>query len=250
MRLSTWKSRLSVLASTVALLLLWKLASAVVGAEVILPSPESTFLAVSRLFAGADFWAAVGATVVRGLLGFALSLAAGVVVGCAAGYSRTIGHVVSPFLAVVRTTPMMSIILLALIWFRTDAVPVFTSFLVAFPIICGNVIVGVQNVAPELVEMARAYQVPLRRSLVHLYIPSLVPYLFAAASTAMGLTWKVVVAAEVLSQPLHAVGTGLQDAKIVLDTAGVFAWTAVAIILSAFTEGLIARASRLIPWRR
>ncbi|HUX21855.1 MAG TPA: ABC transporter, partial [Spirochaetia bacterium] len=72
----------------------------------------------------------------------------------------------------------------------------------------------------------------------------------AAMSSAVGITWKVVIAAEVLSQPLHAVGSGLQLSKYRLDTAGVFAWTAVAIVLTALSEQGLELVDRSIPWRR
>jgi len=54
----------------------------------------------------------------------------------------------------------------------------------------------------------------------------------------LGLTWKVVIAGEVLAQPLHGIGTGMFQAKLYLETGEVFAWTVCAIVLSAVTEGL------------
>jgi NitT/TauT family transport system permease protein len=51
------------------------------------------------------------------------------------------------------------------------------------------------------------------------------------------MAWKVVIAAEVLVQPLRALGTGMQRAKAALDTTDLFAWTLAAIICAALSEG-------------
>jgi NitT/TauT family transport system permease protein len=172
------------------------------------------------------------------------------VLGVAAGASSLARSGISPILTVLRATPVMSVILLALIWFQSNWVPVFVAFLMVFPILCGNTIEGVRNVDRGLLKMAQVYGVRRRRVIAGIYLPSIIPYLLAAMTSAVGITWKVVIAAEVLSQPLHAVGSGLQLAKYRLDTADVFAWTVIAIVLTALSEQGLELVDRSIPWRR
>lgn len=50
------------------------------------------------------------------------------------------------------------------------------------------------------------------------------------------MVWKVVIAAEVLTLPKHGIGKALQLAQIQLETSKVFAWTIVAIILTALSD--------------
>lgn len=228
------------------LLGVWKLVSLIVGSEIILPPPEKTLLATGRLFIDPGFWKALGLTLLRGLFGFGISCVAGTIVGIAAGSWPKLHALIKPFLSAIKATPVMSVILIALIWFTTGTVPVFSSFLMAFPIVVGNVMQGIHEVDPDLKKMAKVFKVPERRVLTGLTIPSVFPFFLSGASTALGITWKVVIAAEVLAQPLNALGTGLYDAKIRLETAEVFAWTIIAIFLSAVTEALFhAGISRL-----
>jgi NitT/TauT family transport system permease protein len=236
--------------SVVALFVIWQLAAAAVGAQIIVPTPWAALKALGRFLTFPSFWAAVGATLSRGFAGFLLSTAAGLVIGTAAGLNSTFRTLFRPVLSVIRTTPVMSIIIIALIWFTTDTVPVFASFLIAFPVICGNVIQGIDSIDTDLVQMAEVFRVPRRRILFSLVIPSVFPYFLAGASTALGLTWKVVVAAEVLAQPIRAVGTGLYTAKVQLETPEVFAWTVVAILLSGMSEGVFHFMMRRISWSR
>jgi NitT/TauT family transport system permease protein len=62
------------------------------------------------------------------------------------------------------------------------------------------------------------------------------PHLVSASHSALGLCWKVVVAGEVLSQPARALGSGMNRARIELETAEVFAWTFAGILLCAVTD--------------
>jgi NitT/TauT family transport system permease protein len=221
-----------------------------VGAEIILPSPERTVIETITLFGDSAFYSVVGSTVLRGLAGFCISACLGIAVGLVAGSNKTAHTVISPILSVIRTTPVMSIVLIALIWFHSALVPVFVTLLIAFPIICGNVIEGVQRVDTKLLEMASVFNVRREKVVRELLVPSLFPYLIAGASTALGITWKVVVAAEILSRPARAIGSSLWEAKIRLETAEVFAWTAVAIVLSGLSEAVFRLAVRKIPWAR
>jgi NitT/TauT family transport system permease protein len=81
-----------------------------------------------------------------------------------------------------------------------------------------------------------------------LRIPSASMYLLSAMKNALGLCWKVVVAGEVLAQPLRALGTGMQDSRLALETAGVFSWAIVTVVLcglSEFALGLLYNRVRL-----
>jgi len=102
----------------------------------------------------------------------------------------------------------------------------------------------------QLLEMARLYRVKGWRIVLELYLPSILPFIVAGASTAMAITWKVIVAAEILSQPPLGIGTQMQDARIYLNTARIFAWTAVIIGVSFVFESLMRAAeNRLKAWR-
>jgi NitT/TauT family transport system permease protein len=236
--------------SAVLLVVIWHLGAAAVGAPIILPTPWNTAEAALSVLRSRGFLAAVGATALRGLAAFGLSLAAGLVAGVAAAKSRIVEGTLQPFLMVTRSTPVMAVILLAMIWFKTGSVPVFVGFLVGFPIVFASVVEGIRSVDPQLQEMARVYGIRGQRLVRHLSLPALLPFLLGAASSALGLTWRVVVGAEILSQPVHAIGTALQGSQARLETADVFAWTVVAIVLGAAAEAGLRALLLLVPWRR
>ncbi len=236
MKSSTTKNSFITALSVLAMILVWSLLALSLGKEYILPSPTATIQELLRIVSSDDFWPAVLATISRGLLGFLISLILGMALGLLAGFSKPVFWLLQPWITVIRSTPVMSVIILTIIWFHSDVVPVVVTLLMLFPIIYGNVVAGIRNVNPGLLEMARMYKVKPLRIVGELYLPSILPYLIAGASTAMGIAWKVIIAAEILSQPSLAIGSRLMIAKINFATAQVFAWTVVAILISFIFE--------------
>jgi NitT/TauT family transport system permease protein len=144
----------------------------------------------------------------------------------------------------------MALILLALIWFPAETVTLFVTFLVVFPLITQNVTEGMGQVDPELKEMARLYQVPFPTVLRRMYLPAILPYLATGAAAGLGLTWKVMIAAEVLAYPKFGIGARMDTARTYLETPEVFAWTIVVIAISFFFDRLLQQLIRkkLLYW--
>lgn len=236
---STTRNSLITILSILIMVLVWYLLALSLGKEYILPTPAATVKELLVIVSSKNFWPDVLATVSRGILGFLISLLMGMLLGLLAGFSKAVFWLLQPWVTVIRSTPVMSVIILAIIWFHSDVVPMMVTLLMLFPIIYGNVVAGIRNVDTDLLEMARMYKVKSWRIVVELYLPSILPYLLAGASTAMGIAWKVIIAAEILSQPALAIGSRLMLAKINFATAQVFAWTVIAIIISFIFEYLL-----------
>ena len=108
------------------------------------------------------------------------------------------------------------------------------------PIMTTAIIQGFNNIDVELLEMAKAYNFSKKQFVFDLYIPSMLPYFFSGALSAFGLSWKVVVAAEILCLPKSAIGSALQTAKVHIETTDVFAITMSIIIISFVLETIAA----------
>ena len=103
---------------------------------------------------------------------------------------------------------------------------------------------------PKLLEMAVVFRMPVWRKIRFIYLPALVPYLVSGCRIALGMSWKSGAAAEVIGLPEHSIGEHLYMAKIYLETADLFAWTLVIILVSAVFEQIVLfLISRLCPQR-
>lgn len=227
-----------------ALLLFWELASLALSSDLLLPNPRKTLLTLLHLVTTRRFLEALGMSLLRILFSMAIAIPLSLAIGIPAALDRRFSAFMRPLFLVIAATPVLSIILIAFIWFGQERTPIFSAFLMMFPVLTSNIMAGIQSADPRLREVLELYKIPRRQRLRYLYIPSLLPYLFAGLHSALSLCWKVVVAAEVIVQPRHALGTGMQMAKAQLETTELLAWTAATVLMAALTESVFLAACR------
>ena len=230
-------------------LLLWEFLYLAVGKDVILPSPANTVKVITAVFFTADFWLPVLNTMLRIVEGFLLAVVSGAIFAVITNRSSVLRALLTPLFSIIKAAPVASFIILMLIWLPDNSIPVWASFMMVFPIIWGNVSKGLYNISSDLKEMSKAFRIPFFTRLKRIYIPSVMPYFMAGATTAVGMSWKAGLAAEVLCTPQSAIGTNLYNAKIYLLTEEVFAWTIVIIILSIIIEKVFVKLMQHIGKR-
>jgi len=232
------------------ILIVWDRISHIVGAEVLLPTPAQTFRELLRILNSGTYWQAVINTIIRSTIGFFFTLFAASVFAVLASLWKPLFYLFEQLVLIAKAAPPISIALLALIWLGSERSPVLVGFLVIFPIIYTNIITGVSDVDKKLLQMAKVYRIGGLRRITGIYLPSVMPYVLAACSTALGLNLRVVVMAEVLSQPLFSIGTSLHTERVFLNTAGVFAWTLTVVFIAAvFDVGMNILKINAIRWK-
>ena len=95
---------------------------------------------------------------------------------------------------------------------------------------------GLENMDQKLLEMSQVFSMPFLKKVRYLFIPAVHPYLVSSCRTALGMSWKSGVAAEVIGIPKASIGEQLYYTKLYLDTSGLFAWTFSIILISAVFE--------------
>jgi len=217
-------------------ILIWELCSLFVNQILFLPSPFVVFKVLMSLIGDAYFWKSVFYSMARVILGLFLSIVIGIIIGIVAGLNKFIEELLNPLIICIKATPIMSIIILALVWFKSDYVSVFTTILTCFPIIYTNVLQGIKSVDIKLIQMANIYKVKKKYIIKDIYLPSIKHYIVSGILMCLGLGFKVSVSSEVLSTPKYSIGLNLLNSKSMLETAELFAWTIVVILLSYIFE--------------
>jgi len=250
MKISITKNRIYSLAGIVTLIVLWELAAGIAGSGQLIPSPHETLIALFKIIIEKEFLSSFSITIARGLEGFLFSVLLAFLIGIPAGLYEGFFRFINPLLVTVRSTPIISLILLAIIWFGSNQVPVFIAILTMFPVLTLNIIEGIKNVNNDLIEMSDVYKVKPVRVLKEVYIPSIAPYLTSGFSNALGFGWRAIIIGEVLSQPKWGIGTQMQKSQIFLKVDELIAWTLVAIMVSYIFEQCIRLAEKkLIRWK-
>lgn len=218
--------------------LVWYIASKVVGIEMILPSPQQSVKSLINLFGKQDFWLAVGNTLGRSLYAFIISVLFAIVLAIIGYVLPIFAKIISPLVVLLRSVPTMSIILLALIWLDASSAPVLITFLILFPQLYSSFLSSLNGINVELIDMSKAYKVPLYKRIIGLYVPEVLPTSLDAMKSNVSLGVKVTIAGEVLAQTFASMGVNMQISKMYLDTAELLGWTIVAVLLSYALEGV------------
>lgn len=219
-------------------LFVWHFLSLKINSSIFLPSPEATYKALIRIGKRAGFWQTIFNTFSKIAKGFLLALIAGTFSAIISSFVKIIDVLVSPFMRLLKTVPVASFIILALLWVKSDKLSVLISFVMVTPVVYINILQSFDNVDNNLLEMADIFDVGLLRRLRFIYVPALVSGFMSACKIGLGFCFKAGIAAEIIGLPFQSIGSELYKSKLYLMTDELFAWTVVIGLMSVFFEGV------------
>ena len=223
-------------------LAVWQLVSTAVGQPILLASPTATLARLGALALTADFWRSLLFTLAHILSGFALAAVAGMALAMLAGRFAVVSALLSPLLAAMRSVPVASFVIAALIWVPSRRLSVLIAFVIVLPVVYAGTLDGIRQIDPELMEMARVFRMSPWNRVRAVELPAALPSVASALSVAISLAWKSGVAAEVIGIPGGSIGEKLYKAKVYLATPDLFAWTLAIVLVSAGCARLLRLA--------
>jgi len=227
------------LVTVASLLVIWEILALAIGQEIIMVSPVQVVRTLIGLVPHSSFWATIAYSLLRIVAGFAMAFLLGVMTAWLASSNRWVESFAGTVMRLIRSIPVVSFIILLLIWADSAYIGLWVSFLMVVPVIYSNAETGFADRDVKLTQMAQVFGFsPLHRWWA-ITLPGLMPYLISACRVGFGLAWKAGVSAEVIGMPSGSIGERLYQAKIYLSTADLFAWTAVIVVLSYLCEKLV-----------
>ena len=233
------KKLLCTVAVIVLWLAVWQICAMLVGKEVVLPTPMAVLKRFFELVKTSAMWKATGSSLLRIMGGYLAGVLIGALLGMAMYFIKAVRTVFSPFLTVVKSTPVASFILIAYFMISDTAIPVFITFLMVLPMMAASVFTSLESTDKELLEVTKVYSFSFAKKLKTLYIPTVAPHFLSQAFIALGFGWKAGIAAEVLCTPKNSIGKYLYDSKTYLETDDTFAYTLLIILISLCLEKLL-----------
>ncbi|MBR3968960.1 MAG: ABC transporter permease subunit [Clostridia bacterium] len=225
-------------------ILIWEAASRLVSRDnelllLILPSPFTVFKKWIKIAFTARFINAELLTLSRIFIGFVIGSALGFVLGILTHLSKIFYSLFSPILKIIRAIPVVAIIILMYLFFKSSTLPILIVCLMVLPLVWQTVHDGLKNTDKKLLEMAKVFYLTKRITLLRVKLPSIIPNLITVCVNALGLAWKSGVAAEVICLPKNSLGTLLWHSKGSVDFDEVYAVTLTVVILSIIIEFLL-----------
>ena len=237
MKKSLIKHSLLLLGGVAFLIAVWITAYFCVGNPLLLPSFGETVKQFFLLWIDGAFWGALGVTLLRVVVAFVLSFVLAVITSVLSYLYPSFRAFFAPVLAVLRSMPVLAVLLVILVWTNGGVAPVIVAFLSLYPILYTQTLTAICGVDDKLLQMSKAYRVPRSMQITKLYIPSVAPALIKACGSALGFGVKLIVSAEVLARSKHSLGVLMQDARGV-DLPQLVALVIVACVLGFALECL------------
>lgn len=160
-------------------MIVWQFVSVWLDSDILLVSPVKVVRRLGQLMLTVPFWKAVCFTLLRIASGFLLAVAVGVVLAAAASRFARVQELLAPVMLAVKSVPVASFIILALIWFSSRNLSILISFLIVLPVIYTNVLSGIRSVDRQLLEMAQVFRIPGVCVVRYIYLPQIMPFLFS-----------------------------------------------------------------------
>jgi len=224
----------------------WQIASLLIDNTILFVGPADVVRTLIFLLPKADFWQSVASSFYKITLGTFSAFILGILLGSLAYRFALLKEFLEPVMLLMKSIPVASFVILALIWIGSKNLSVFICFTVVLPSIYVSTIAGLESTDKKLLELTGVFHTPVRKRIRMIYLPALFPYLYSSCKTALGMSWKSGIAAEVIGIPSRSIGEKLYMAKIYLSTAELFAWTIVIILVSAVFERVILEIMDLL----
>jgi NitT/TauT family transport system permease protein len=229
---------------TICLFVVWEAAVRIFRIPTFFLPPPS---AIAVAFV--DFWPAIYRnsliTLQETLVGFALAVAFGLLLGLLIGWSRTIYAGLYPLMIGFNAIPKVAVVPILVLWFGIGFIPaVLTAFLISFFPIVVNVATGLATIEPELEDVLKALGASKLDIMRKVGIPRALPYFFGSLKVAITLAFVGTVISESVASN-YGIGNLMLQAQaqfqVPLIFAGLIALAVEGIVMYALMAALETR---------
>ena len=170
------RKTITTIVATAILLAGWQLFAVIANQPELIPSLPRLVRTLCEWLVSGSFYQSVGATILRGILGMSISFVCAI--GMAGLFARFewVYELFRPLLAIMRSIPVISFILLALIFLNPESIPLMIAFLTMFPLLTENLTRGILDLRPGLSIMARQFHIKRSNVLFQIIYPQLKPF--------------------------------------------------------------------------
>ena len=180
---------------------------------IILPAPNSILETIVELVADGALFTNMLISVSRVLQGHLLAAVLGITLGILIGLSKHLDRVTELIIQMIKPIPPIAWIPLVILWCGIgESGKVFLIFLGGFFTILINVVDGIHQTDPKLVEVSRSMETPFWKHISLMVIPGAAPNIFTGLRTGLSSCWMCVVAAELVSSTT-GLGYLIMDAR-------------------------------------
>jgi len=223
-----------------ALIIVWQvIADAGPFPNEIFPSPYEVVEDLAYGASDGSLFLGIGTSMLRLLVGLAIAIAGGVVLGIFMARVETVNQTIGSLVLGLQSIPSIAWVPLALIWFGvSDAGIIFVTAIGAIFAVTINTYTGVKNIDPHYVEAARNMGAKGGQLITNVLIPAAFPFMISGFKQGWAFAWRGVVGAEILFSFL-GLGFLLNVGRQTIDVSQVIAIMLVIMGIGILIDGIV-----------
>ncbi len=206
-------------------------AGAIKGDALVFPGVDEILRAFFRLITAEKTYALIWTTLRHLLASMAVSAVIGVALGMAMGLLPFLRKLLQPMMILLRSLPMVILIVIIMVVADYAHVPVLASSIVLVPMIAEAACEGCIRIDKELIDVYRMNANFNVRVLFQVYLPLMAGYLRQAWVNAAGMGVKLAVSTEYLVQTKNSLGKAVHTSGYFNEYQDIYAYTLVMILL-------------------
>ncbi|MDQ5841589.1 MAG: ABC transporter permease [Chloroflexota bacterium] len=251
---AVWRAAWPKLAAVALALGLWQLV-AISGwkPSYVLPGPAPVLAELGNQLVTADFWKAVGVTMTRGVVGFVIACALGLVLGILVARSRILRAAIGSLITGLQTMPSIAWFPLAILLFQlSEQAILFVILIGAVPSIANGVIGGVDYVPVLLVRAGRNIGASGLSLYRHVILPAALPSIVSGLKQGWAFAWRSLLAGELLVAIANrpSLGQFLTSSRELGDTSYMIALMIAILVIGIAVDAVFSGFERGIRRRR
>jgi ABC-type nitrate/sulfonate/bicarbonate transport system permease component len=240
-----WTGRSAQLVVLVVAVLGWWLLSGIAPPDAV-PSPPATAVALGAMLGTAQYWSAIAETAWTWVLGMGCCIVVGIPVGLAIGANRFASASTRLVIDFLRTIPPVALVPLGLLLYGP------TRPMVLLLVVCGAIwpllvqaVYAAAQVDAQLGDVARSFRLGRRYRLLHIFVPSALPFLMTGLRITATICLLLTVTGELFGGA-PGLGNEIQSALNGVLNAQMYGYVLTSALLGVLVNVLLARAQRRV----
>ena len=227
-------------------LLVWSIAALSIDSEYILPTVTETLEEFIALFVNAKFYLALFSTMLRSLIAFLVSFMFAFPLAIITVKLSLADKFIDTLISVIRALPTIAIVLILLFWTTSKVAPVIVTTLVVMPTCYTQIVNAFKALDKTVAEAGRVDGADEFQVFKFIELPQIAYALFITIGSGISLSFKLMVAAEVIAQTANSIGFMLNTSKAYFEISQMLALVCVSVIFGVVVEFIFNYLSKKV----
>lgn len=229
----------------IILILLWFILSIIFNNELVVPKIPTVLKKMIIIFSKKNIYLTILTSIIKIIIIMFVSLAISIFFSLLSYKYQPFEYIIEPFINLIKTMPLITVIILIFMMFRMKYASVIATMLVSIPIMYEGILNALKSIDKDMLDDLSTLTNPKSIfSIIHIHIPIIFTYIKTSLAQSFGLGFKVMLMAEYISPMNNTLGAEMRKYYNNNEMSAVYCIVIISIIIvslvSALTKTIIS----------